>query len=317
MGILESQRLWATDYRHLNDSSELNHARSILQTQLFQKIFPAVKKIYSENSGAKEIVDKNGGIDRFSAEEAKDTIDILWKALIEMGPLFTVPCLSSFCLSEINSKYLQGSGLMSQWRGYGPDGGYAVVFNFSEMIKCFEEEDKNFIYAGSGNGDVCYECDALNKQHNLFSHLDCVITFASKLYSYKVYNTNPPQVEKQDLESLMHCLGRFKHRGFAEEREYRFFVFVYDDEEAVRKSKYFDNTNKPFKRIRSRLYQGTSVPYVELFETVQRLPIERIIVGPHKDKEERVESLKIYLKGKGLSDIKVDCSEIPYIGQHI
>jgi len=313
-GILESQRLWATDYRHLNDSSELEHARSILEAELFQRVIPVVKKMYNENVEVKKNVDRNGGVEHVAKEETQDTIDILWTALMKMGPLFTVPCISSFCLVEINNQYIQRDGLLSQWRGYGVDGGYAVVFNFSEMLGCFKKECEDFRYAISGSGDVCYECDNLNKQHDLFNHLNRITTFASKFYSFRVYGTDKPQPDEHDLESLAHCLARFKHRGFEEEREYRFFIFAFDDEKAVKKSAPLEENDKPLKKIQNRLCRGTSVPYVKLFETVQRLPIEKIVAGPHKDKEKRVESLNIYLKGKGLSGIKVDCSEIPYIG---
>jgi len=314
MGILKSQRLWATDYRHLNDSSELEYAKSILEDELFQKVIPMVQKVYNENVKAKRYIDENGGVKCVAREETKDVVDILWKSLIKMDSLSHVPCISSFCLGVIDNKDIQSDGLLSQWRGYGADDGYAIVFNLSEMLKCFKKECEDFRYSISGSGDICYKCDALDKQYNLVKHLNQITTFASKLYSFRVYKTHEPQPDEHDLDSLVHCLTRFKHPGFEEKREYRFFVFAYDNEEDVRKITPLKERNKPLKKIQNRWCKGTSVPYVELFETIPRLPRERIVVGPHKDKEKRIESLTIYLKSKGLQDIKVDCSVISYIG---
>ncbi len=317
MGVLESQRLWASDYRHLNDCTELSYARSVLQDQLSQSVIHLVSQQYNQNSVAKSIIDNGGGVDRFAAEETRDTIDILCKGLTEGKSLSTIPCILSFCLCAINNKNIQSGGLLSQWRGYGPDGGYAIVFNLSEMLKYFMKECELFRYAISDYGDVCYEYDNLNKEHDLYAHLDRIIDFASNFYRYRIGSIAKPEVTGEVVGSLAHCLTRFKHIGFEEEKEFRFFVFPFEDEIALNKIEPPVKNGKLFKKIHSRKRLGTSVPYVELFEETLRLPIQRIIVGPHKEKDKRAASLRIYLKSQGIYDIKVDCSDIPYINQCI
>ena len=54
---------------------------------------------------------------------------------------------------------------------------------------------------------------------------------------------------------------------------------------------------------------------IELFdgEAVPRLPIERIIIGPHKDQQQRYNEIGKKLKNR--PDIKIDCSKTPYIGR--
>ncbi|MFA5351201.1 MAG: DUF2971 domain-containing protein [Candidatus Omnitrophota bacterium] len=317
LGILESQSIWATDYRHLNDCLELKHAMSILRDRLLSQVLLIAQKIYEGSSEAKKYIDENGGINRISEEETRDTIDMIWKALMDMGSLFSVPCILSFCSYETAEGHISKNGLLSQWRGYGIDGGYAIIFNLTDLLNCFEREDKSFRYAGLGSGHVCYECKDLDERSDLGSYLNRVITFASKLYSYRVYRIDKPQVEGKDIEALMHCLSRFKHIGFEEEQEYRFFVFAWENEKLVKEKFPLANDKRSFREIKFRLQKGIQIPYVELFKDSGGLPIEKIVVGPHKEKEKRAESLKVYLRNKGFNDIRVECSEIPYVGQHI
>ncbi len=70
--------------------------------------------------------------------------------------------------------------------------------------------------------------------------------------------------------------------------------------------------SKPEKVRRFRDKNGIITPFIELFSSLNKpLPIEKIIVGPHKDKEVRADGLKAMLKN---TDIEVTVSEIPFIG---
>jgi hypothetical protein len=79
------------------------------------------------------------------------------------------------------------------------------------------------------------------------------------------------------------------------------------------------DTNNVEKECLFRNKNGISVPYIEFFrpynkflliEKIKPLPIKKIIVGPHKDKELRVSYLQIILRD---TDIEVAVSDIPYI----
>jgi len=73
-----------------------------------------------------------------------------------------------------------------------------------------------------------------------------------------------------------------------------------------------NNPSIPEKECKFRNKNGTQVPYIELFHSLdKRLPIEKIIVGPHQDKELRAAALQLMLRN---TDIKVTVSDIPYIG---
>ena len=66
------------------------------------------------------------------------------------------------------------------------------------------------------------------------------------------------------------------------------------------------------KERKFRDKNGSPTPYIELFRSVDApLQIEKIIVGPHKDKEARAAALRVMLRN---TDIEVKASDIPFIG---
>ena len=71
-------------------------------------------------------------------------------------------------------------------------------------------------------------------------------------------------------------------------------------------------TLRPEKERRFRNKNAQITPYIELFDSVDvELPIEGIIVGPHKEKEARAATLRVMLRNTA---IEVTCSDIPYVG---
>ncbi len=316
-GILKSQQLWATDYRYLNDSTELQYGRKGLQVELFQYIYAFIEDESKKNHLLKDFVDKNGGIKIIATNEAKDTIDIIWGGAMEMEPSLT-PCILSFCFSKENN---DNEGLLSQWRGYGRDGGYALIFNFIKTLEFFDQEINAFKHSFGGHGDVCYDPHSLTNDTQLFKHRDQLIDFARKLFYSRVYKTPTPYPGAEIPKALVHCLSRFKHHGFREEGEYRCFMFAYADPKSAQKvyDKHDPNDQRPFKEIHFRIGSNgiDRKPYIKLFEGIGNLPIDRIVVGPHRDKEKRAEFVRIYLKNRGLNHIKVYSSDIPYLGAHV
>ena len=71
-------------------------------------------------------------------------------------------------------------------------------------------------------------------------------------------------------------------------------------------------TLKPEKERKFRNKNGQLTPYIELFSSPDiELPIERIIVGPHKEKEARAAALRVMLRN---TKIEITCSDIPFAG---
>ena len=75
-----------------------------------------------------------------------------------------------------------------------------------------------------------------------------------------------------------------------------------------------DIFTKQFKEICSRNKNGMTIPYIEMFEKSKNLPLKKICVGPHRDKELRAKSLRIFLKSIDMENIEVYCSNIPFVG---
>lgn len=95
IGIIESKKIWATDFRYLNDSSEINYGTSLVQSTL-------KKTLTNSDEYIKHFINEflALGDDFFSLEN------------------IYVAC---FCTN---------GDLLSQWRGYGNNGeGYSIGFN--------------------------------------------------------------------------------------------------------------------------------------------------------------------------------------------
>jgi len=115
-----------------------------------------------------------------------------------------------------------------------------------------------------------------------------------------------------DEYSFFESISRYKHQGFKEENEVRIVCLPINmDEEFLNLCKEKEFTPSPEKERKNRQKNGKTVPYIELFESPDIvLPIERIIVGPHVDKEYRAAFLRVMLRK---TDIKITVSEIPFI----
>lgn len=111
--------------------------------------------------------------------------------------------------------------------------------------------------------------------------------------------------------SFMGCISRYKHCGFKEENEVRIVALpTIQNEEYLRLAKEKGFTSKPEKERKFRTKNGKLIPYIELFNSTDIvLSIERIIVGPHKEKESRASALRVMLKS---TNIEITVSDIPY-----
>jgi len=310
-GIISNQNLWATDYRYFNDSSEFFYSKSILQPEFFPRVVALIKQEYDADQCVRQNVDAQGGIERVAQMETSDTLDILYESLLNPPPLKrNIPYILSFCKADEENGFLQKHGLLSQWRGYGKDGGFAIVFNMEKLHEEFKIEQREFDHRISGCGDVVYDPYEASATDEIKKAIYRIVDYAHKVHKFIVYKTPKYEVPIQktnvdDVDSLVRCAMLLKHKGFSEENEYRFYAYP----------NCVEDKNKSFKQIMRRSSSGILVPYIELFKRSKMLPIEKICIGPHKDKKLREQSIKSYLGTIGKEHIEVFCSEIPFIGQ--
>ncbi|MDO8893456.1 DUF2971 domain-containing protein [Nitrosomonas sp.] len=322
IGIIESQSIWATHYAYLNDSEEI---RCFLKNCLPDLLRDAGNKyldeLIAQVQSTQLRIDRQGGrkkiIDSFIGETQRVHEKILLKdALAE-------PYIASFFttsgLEKGVSDQVAQHGLLSQWRGYGNEDGYAIVFDtkqFCELLKDVGEKMKNSMHAFFA--DVVYSSDPAFKFIKEFEEDLIVIKdfFGAHL------NGREKNLDKIYF-SLMHCACRYKHWGFREENEVRVVVLPYPlHHEAFYEDMKIEGITVGEISRKHFFRAGALVPYIDLFDGVtsiadkKTLPIKRIIVGPTKNDQEknrRINAVKMLINQHGIK-ADVTASDIPFVG---
>lgn len=307
-GILYDQTLWATDYRYLNDESEITYSKTIIHQAMLPKVICEIEQLCRVDSVAKKIAALHGGVRKIADIETCNTIDILFNAMLNPpdSPQ-RIPFVLSFCKVPENDRFKQDNGLLSQWRGYGKDGGYAIIFNTNELIRDFKKERESFYYGPTADDPVVYDTDNLSGTDDMKKYLSRLSDYAYEVCKSRLSKKELPHTKKTDIEALFACMAFLKHKGFEEEKEYRFCVMPSSKGVPC-------DSSRAIKKIETRNSGGTLVSYIRLFERSGNLSIKGICVGPHHEKESRRESIKTYLGSIGLDKVEVFSSEIPYIG---
>lgn len=276
-GILETQSLWATHYRYLNDFSELIifgkaltswRQANVREPQLVDWLLKELREIFFGGPGK---------------------------------PPETEAYIVSFCDDE--------GDRLSQWRAYGGGDGYSIGFDRTELEKLKEKEFRinwlDSIYMDS----VCYG-DSEEMPMALKSDIENCIELLKDRYKGNATEENVTDATLNDIfNPFIKCLSRFKHKGFSEEKEIRLISFLPNLTGGRR-----EGGGRLEKVIKFRASQNMLVPYIELFEGRDTLPIKEIKVGPSPYVEMRKRSIQILLRRKGINPDIVTISQIPYRG---
>jgi len=306
-GILASQQLWATNIFYLNDGEEFT---GFFDRKLLHLLKAGVRDGIVEASKTGQglsVIDAAGGPEVVKKNFPHELLNILRATTLRLQVYvtsfyYTPPGLDS------------EDGLLSQWRGYGTDGGYAIVFDTQSLDDLLLDEQRRFLYSYGHWGDVdYYDGDAgTGAAHEETLGWEAAIrkTIAS-IVSER--NLHPAEALFEPTISLS---TRHKHRGFREESEVRIAVVTSDDEvmRAARKA----GDNRPKKPVHFTPRGGVLVPHIALFERpageAAKLPIRKIIVGPHPEKLKRQKAVEMLLDQCGI-EAEVVASDIPYLGR--
>jgi hypothetical protein len=270
--IIHSGTLRATRFDLLNDTEEINYAKSIIATKIKEKK------------------------PQLSIEKAKRSVEYF------LEPLGVEFYIASFCgKNSTTNPYHHDNGLLSMWRNYGADGGGAIAFNtkniFTTVARSSYSPDtppavvmNEVVYQGENDANEDYQ-----------KSLDRFASHVSELIDDPLPNRElmidppPPNDEefyrvRELLADLLYLTICSKHPAFFEEREVRIGLC------------FINNIAK--KRL--------AVPLQPFHEIQLSPPqdILRIIIGPHKDQKERFNFLKSYLSAVN-PDIEVSMSDIP------
>jgi len=297
-GILQSDSLFASDYRFLNDASEMRIVRDLLLPVFETEIAELMPRLIQKGwvKGFYEFHGQSGH--RLQAEGFFKT---LIRLLNEVSPLFVL----SFCRHDEGTEEFT-HGLLSQWRGYGNAGGFAIEFDEIRIDELLKAEMERFAYAGWKSAEVIYE------DYNKLFRIEDFKGVAGEMIRRMFEPRDVSEITgKKDIDRFMATFMTvapfMKHSGFREEREYR-VVFS-----CIHRDKRPDDETRESKEINFRVKHGQVVPYIEVFAHGPSLPIKSIIVGPHPSQELQYEAVKLMLSEEGI-DATVRLSEIPYRG---
>ncbi len=307
LGIIKSQSLWATHHKFLNDCSELALFREKLAHLLIPHITTTYERLMVEDPKIKEkIIALYGCAEKAANYEAHFFINGMYEAIGEEIYIL------SFC-GHNTDPYINENGLLSQWRGYGIDGGVLLVFDTKEIEQFLKKEFSIFQYNIGHLSDVIYSDNDEQFKTELKEEISNIFKDWQNIFSIEQAINNSVRPKPNCYESFVKCMSRFKHVGFKEENEVRLAALPTILNEKELQNEIEGNVQfKSEKEIKYRESNGLIVPYVDLLASTDiELPIEKIIIGPHKEKQLRASTLKTMLNKK---KIEISCSDIPYIG---
>lgn len=306
IGILNSRQLWATNIYFLNDAEEYSGFFDYRLSNIARSGIDEALKSFSKTNTGQELIRSKGGL-------APTTV---WLESLVHGSMrrsthASPAYITSFCPA------ISDSGMLSQWRGYGQDGGYAIVFRTKELSDLLQKEASSYQYMHFFIGNVDYfdaQRGLLENHIETLEREKVIRNVILRMLSNKSLSESDAD---QLAEATFSLASRHKHSGFQEEREIRISAVLSDNETILR---YKDRVpNLPEKPIRFISRGGVLIPYIALFESIsddlRSLPISKIVVGPHPDKTKRQRSVEAMLKELNI-DAPVVASDIPYIGHH-
>lgn len=308
-GIVTSQQLWATHILYLNDAEEfIGFFDRKLPHLLEEPVNRAVAKVY-DSSLNRNFINAEGGVNKVTEHLVCDLMSAIRKTTLS----FNQPFVTSFCSAPPGQT--MDDGLLSQWRGYGTDGGYAIVFDTGGLQKLLDDEFSRFQYQFGQWGDVYY----FDQDENQKAALPEVREWEEIVEkAVEQFILTQKREEFEPLFDAVTALSNMhKHLGFREESEVRIVALPSNAEllEAAQKA----GDNRPRKLARFQPRNGILVPYIALFERpasepAARLPITKVIVGPHPERLKRQKAVELLLEQCEVR-AKVVVSDIPYIGR--
>jgi len=309
-GIIESQQLWATNISYLNDAEEhIGFFDRRLSHLLAKPVRAAVAEIATTASDRNQI-DVHGGVEKAVEESIKDLISLLRTATLNVDK----PYVTAFCSAVPNAT--PDDGLLSQWRGYGTDGGYAIVFDTHGLERLLVEESKTFHYQYPFILSNVEYYDQITSEKAAFPE-----TLEWEAIVQKTIRNFILAKKWEGLEELAGPIAalscRYKHSGFREEAEVRIVATPSSSE--LLKMAQDAGDKRPPKPVHFVTKNGVLVPYIKLFGhksngSLTKLPIRKIIVGPHLEKLKRQKAIEVLLEQNHI-EARVVVSDIPYLGR--
>ncbi|PVM85127.1 hypothetical protein DDF65_07435 [Caulobacter radicis] len=176
---------------------------------------------------------------------------------------------------------------LSQWRGYGGQTqGIALVFAQDDLTEIFFEAKAELYKVTYGN--LATSAAVKEQMRATLDELDA--------FDHLLGSVDDAAMETHAIKAISKLLPRFKHRGFKDEREYRYVI----QHQTVRSDVCF------------RVSRNVLAPYLKMPVAGQNLPLRRVTVGPGHDQALTRQSVQIYLRHKGYENVEVRLSDVPF-----
>lgn len=271
-GIFETEVMWCTDYRYLNDPSEFRHGLDL----------------------ARKIIDdaNSEGLDPKQAIFLETAHDLLSSERMDLGLRVFISCFS------------RARNDLGQWRAYGDNGrGFAIGFS-PQMFGIVDDErlspvEKTFV------SSVTYETEHASNRHRGSIDEVCKVYLKAAVENENLLND--PTIRKSFIwELTMSLVGgqliwdsiTAKHPAYSYEEEVRQVIFGAADSLAG--------------EIKTRVRGNEIVPYVATpWKVRQQGMIKEIIIGPAASPGAK-EAVIAMLRYHGVGGVEVTQSEIPY-----
>lgn len=130
IGIIGNREIWSTAYFCANDESELAVGRGIL-APLF--LSTAHEMIRANDTLVQSFTSRGIDIRDFAQGFEQKVVGIALRLLC--------PYITCFCIPKGEEDFKHG--LLSQWRGYGADGGYALQFSMNRLLAEIEKANQS------------------------------------------------------------------------------------------------------------------------------------------------------------------------------
>jgi hypothetical protein len=298
LGIVQTGALWVTDAEYLNDAQELQFGRPELRDALMRA---------ADNLCLKGAEDEGPSCSRATIMREAAT------HLASGGFFLDKPAHAAYVAC-----FCEDGDLLSQWRGYGPLGGFAIGFHRSSLaalqpgvadppgwIDAIPEEFAAAQPAADPPGWIEAISEELGSDPKPLRLVK--VSYGEEAIQpviEDVLQRVAPEPQKHSgligffraKTIVLPALATIKHAAFSEEREWRIIEMGSTGVDAV--------------LFRTGLL-GV-IPYVQL--PLPKTAITEIVIGPGQNPELRKRGVKRLLTEQGYSGVTVRGSETPFRG---
>lgn len=306
-GIFRTQSLWASRFEVMNDPGEFLYAKRFYVDAVAKQIKAHLIERRRASFKFQRMLEKLAAdVTAFAKEQAIELVEMYYDTTMFTGLQhgekvpFCVPYITSFCSHTLDMKHEQENGLLSQWRWYGRDGGFAIIFDTLKLEELIRKEFERFDYVTICFFDVQYDEDPRGLKASFKSMVDMMAEERVARMAGERGDIG------EHFEPFLKTAPRLKHRAFFEEREVRIVAYpVYQEFRDYNIRHKLENSGRPIKRLEA----NAPKPHLSLFEGFEeRLPIKRIIVGPSRGQKEAGEWARALVGDR----IEVRLSETPF-----